>query len=210
MLPHNQNRTIKITLLLIALAIASHSCAAAQTPNPKSKIQNLESPPPAPGRMLVTGRVLDPQGKPVPGAMIMLHARNLALALPGSLRLQPIPIGKARADASGHFQLDAPRTSSSRYFANLGAVALASGYGAAWAELDVDAEEPTADITLRPEQIIHGRLLDLQGGPVPEVTVSVRSIAPSSRRIRPPVGNPSRAPRSGGARSTTSRPGPGR
>ncbi len=33
---------------------------------------------PAPGRMFVVGRVLDPTGKPVPGATIMVYARSLA------------------------------------------------------------------------------------------------------------------------------------
>ena len=35
------------------------------------------TPKPAPGRMFVVGRVLDPEGKPVPGAMIMVYARSL-------------------------------------------------------------------------------------------------------------------------------------
>ena len=39
------------------------------------------SPDPGPGRMFVVGRVLDPQGKPVPGATVVIHARNLALAV---------------------------------------------------------------------------------------------------------------------------------
>ena len=62
-----------------------------------------------------------------------------------------------------------------------GAVALAPGYGAGWVELDPDDDQPTADITLRPEQVIHGRLFDLQGRPVPDVTLSVASI----RRVLP-------------------------
>ena len=33
------------------------------------------NPKPAPGRMFVVGRVLDPQGKPVPGATVMASAR---------------------------------------------------------------------------------------------------------------------------------------
>jgi hypothetical protein len=47
-------------------------------------------------------------------------------------------------------------------------------------------DQPTANITLQPEQLIHGRLFDLQGRPVPDVTLTVASI----RRIgtRPPPG----------------------
>ncbi len=86
----------------------------------------------------------------------------------------PIPIGDARADGSGRFRIDAPRTSSARSD-DFGAVALAPGYGAGWVDLDPDDDQPGADITLRPEQVIHGRLFDLQGRPVPDVTLSVAS-----------------------------------
>ncbi len=147
------------------------TATAPQSSNPRSQVQNPKS-----GRMFVVGRVLDPQGKPVPDATIMVHARSLPLAsVPYTLHLGQVPIGDARADSSGRFRLDAPRTSSSHYEA-FGAVALAPGYGAGWVELDPDDEQPTADITLRPEQVIHGRLFDLQGKPVPNVTLSVSSI----------------------------------
>ena len=95
-----------------------------------------------------------------------------------------IPIGEARADGSGRFRIDAPRTSSSHNQA-FGAVALAPGHGVGWVELDPDDDQPTADISLRPEQVIHGRLFDLQGRPVPGVTLSVMSIRRDLRRRRP-------------------------
>jgi hypothetical protein len=142
-------------------------------PQPKSA-----NPDPGPARMTVTGRALDPEGKPVPNAVIVIHARNMARApSPDWLRRSLIPLGETRADGSGRFRLDAPRTSSSHYDADLGALALAPGYGAGWAELDVDDDSPAADISLRSEQIVLGRLLDLQGAPAAGVTVSVRSIS---------------------------------
>src|SRR6202034_4288796 len=82
---------------------------------------------PAPGRMFVVGRVLDPAGKPVPNATNLVYARNKALGNSPSLsRILPIPIGDARANGSGQFHLDAPRISSSRYD-TFGAVAIAPG-----------------------------------------------------------------------------------
>ena len=138
--------------------------AAAQQPAPPPDPEDANQKA-APGRMFVAGRVLDAQGRPVPGAMVMLLARNSGSPLPRQQRL--LPIGAAQADASGQFRIDAPRTSSSHFFNDLGAVALAPGFGAAWSVLDVDADEPAADITLRPEQIIRGRLLDLQGAARP-------------------------------------------
>jgi hypothetical protein len=152
-------------------AIDDEPRAPAASPQP-----TVESAAPAPGRMFVTGRVLDPQGKPVPNAMVAIHARNWGLGRNVLARSKLIPMGEARADGSGRFRIDAPRTSSSRYDADLGAVALAPGYGAGWAELDVDGDQPAVDIALRPEQVIEGRLFDLQGQPVSGVTVSVQSI----------------------------------
>ncbi len=124
----------------------------------------------APGRMFIAGRVLDPQGKPVPNASVMAYA---SVIMTGSV------IGQAKCDQSGVFRLEAPRTSSARNDA-LGAVAVAPGYGAGWVELDPAGDGLTADITLRPEQVIQGRLFDLQGRPAPNVAVSIYAI----RRVR--------------------------
>jgi hypothetical protein len=125
--------------------------------------------------MFVVGRVLDPNGKPVPNATTLVYARSKALGhTPSASRMEPVPIADARADGSGRFRIDAPRTSSSRYD-TFGAVAIAPGYGAGWIALDPDADEPTADITLRPEQVIQGRLFDLQGRPARGVTVTARA-----------------------------------
>jgi hypothetical protein len=132
---------------------------------------------PEPGRMVVTGRVLDLEGRPVPGAMAMVYA---SVKWPGrGDRLAPMwpsPIGRARSDGSGRFRIDAPRVSSARHY-NFGAVAIATGYGAGWVELDPDADRPTAEVRLRPEQVIRGRLFDVQGRPVPGVEVSVERMA---------------------------------
>ncbi len=142
-------------------------------------------PKPAPGRMFVVGRVLDPGGKPVPGATVAVYARSLAPGLAPSLAIRgPIPIGDARADALGRFRIDAPRTSSWHDEA-FGAVALAPGHGAGWVALDPDDDRPVADITLRPEQVVHGRLFDLQGRPAQGVTLSVASMA---RALPQPAG----------------------
>jgi len=131
---------------------------------------------PAPGRMLVTGRVLDPEGMPVSNATTMVFARFKEPGRGVSLEhMSPAPLGEAIGDRSGRFRLDAPRTASSRNDL-FGAVALAPGYGVGWVELDPDAEQPTAEITLRSEQIIQGRLFDIQGQPARKVKVTVSSI----------------------------------
>ena len=124
--------------------------------------------------MFVVGRVLDPKGKPVPGATVMVYARSLEPQRVPSMAAQ-VPLGDARSDASGRFRIDAPRTSSFHHD-NFGAVAIAPGYGLGWVELDPDDDQPAAVISLRPEQVINGRLFDVQEQSVQGVTLSVTSI----------------------------------
>ena len=47
-----------------------------------------------------------------------------------------------------------------------------------WVALNPDADQPAADITLQPEHVIHGRLFDVQGRPVPDVMISVSQLIP--------------------------------
>ena len=131
---------------------------------------------PASGRMLLVGRVLDPQGKPVPGAAVAAYAwGKFRHRAPGILPTSMVSIGDGSSDETGRFRLDAPRTSSSQY-ETVGAIAIAPGFGATWAELDPDAEKPTAEITLMPEQVIQGRLFDVQGRPAPLVEIGVSTL----------------------------------
>jgi len=169
----------------IALTLLSLAAVAAGPPLTAAKADDA-SQTPAPGRMFVVGRVLDPRGNPVPGATVMVHARNLTPGRASFLfasRVKLIPLGDARADGSGRFHIDAPRTSSTRH-EDFGAVAMAPGYGVGWVTLDPDDDQPTAEISLRPEQVIHRQLFDLQGRPVAGVRVSVSSIRSDAARAR--------------------------
>jgi RNA polymerase sigma factor (sigma-70 family) len=188
MLFHKLRFTLVTLLLLAAVATGAGYLTRSLASQDEPKRQPDAPPPqvaakpddttqrPAPGRMFVMGRVLDPQGKPVPNATTMVYA---AIKQPGSGGLvektQPSAIGQARSDDSGRFQVDAPRTSSARH-RKMGAVAIAPGYGAGWVELEPDADRPNADISLWPEQVIHGRLFDLIGQPVQGVEVRVQSV----------------------------------
>jgi RNA polymerase sigma factor (sigma-70 family) len=126
-----------------------------------------------PARMTAVGRVLDPQGKPVPDAVVMILVRSKFSDRP---LLSPT-VHQGTCDRSGHFQIELPRTNSAQHVALL-VTALAPGYGIGWAEMNADAERPAADINLRPEQIVRGRLFDLQGQPARGVALRVFSINP--------------------------------
>ncbi len=184
--------TRRVMLLVVALAFlgAAGAAYAMRSPTlqqePKSarakpeprlaaKPENTQQQPVS-GRMFIVGRVLDPEGKPVAGATVMAYAR---IPLPGHAdgrrTIDPVSIGHAQSDGAGKFRLDAARTSSSRND-DFGVVAFAPGFGAGWVALDADAEQPSADISVRREQLIDVRLFDLQGRPAQGVTVSVRAI----------------------------------
>ncbi len=131
---------------------------------------------PAVGRMTVSGRVLDPQGKPLPNASVMVYGapkQGGDGVRPGSSG--PAALGQANCDGSGRFLLDMPRISSATHHM-VGAAAVAPGYGVGWVGLDVDADLPATEITLRPEQVIEGRLFDINGQFAQGVRVSVEAI----------------------------------
>src|SRR5262249_10501048 len=97
-------------------------------------------------------------------------------------RRDPAAIAQGVSDEAGQFRIDAPRTSSARQSV-IGAVSTAPGFGFGWSALDPDDEAPTADVTLRRERVIEGRLLDLQGQPASDVEVSVVAmIMPAARQ----------------------------
>ena len=186
MLIHKLKLTALAVLTLGAVVagagVASHALAMKDEPREAASAASIfqseqsEIRNPAPGRMFVVGRVLDPSGKSVPDATVMVYA-SLKWAGRGDrlAQMSPSAIGRAGSDGSGRFRLDAPRTASSSHY-QIGAVAIAPGFGAGWAELDPDADQPAADITLRPEQVIQGRLFDVQGRPARGVAVSVESM----------------------------------
>ena len=188
----NKMRLVLLTLLVLGSTVTgagylAHSLAAKDEPNKAPAGQRpvtatLDTPKhAAPGRMFIVGRVLDPQGKPMPNATVMAYSAGRDSA-------QGV-IGQAQCGGSGLFRIDAPRSSSAR-MERIGAAALAPGYGVGWVELDPDVENPIANISLRPEQVVQGRLFDLQGRPVRAVIISVSAIrrilhqGPDKRRDR--------------------------
>ena len=124
----------------------------------------------------------------------------------------PYPSAMRAPTDRGGSTSTAPRTSSSRYD-TVGAVAIAPGYGVGCVELDPDADQPAADITLRREQVIHGRLFDVQGRPVPDVAISVSGVRPDARSAACDswlLHVPRATSLFGGRMPTTFRHGPGR
>ncbi len=176
-----------LTLVFLG-AVAGGARLVDQGPERQARKPDLRltAEKPAPGRMFVVGRVLDPDGKPVPHATAMVCTALKQPVHGDNFGNQLSSTGQAQSDVSGRFRLDAIRTSSATHDETV-AVAIAPGYGAGWVNLDPDADQPIADITLRPEQVIHGRVFDIQGRPVGGVRISVEAMG---RVLRDPEGDP--------------------
>ncbi len=138
-------------------------------------------------KMTVAGVVLDPAGKPVSGAAVAVFGFPRRGRWGGDYSGAHPVLGQTASDRAGRFRMDVPRTSSERFF-NVDVISGATGYGMGWRALDPDAESPEIEIRLRPEQPVHGRLVDLRGQPAAGIAVSVVQLAAKSDGERDGVG----------------------
>jgi RNA polymerase sigma factor (sigma-70 family) len=127
--------------------------------------------------MTVTGRVLNAGGKPVAGAWIAVLAQAVftnRLSGGGGLS-QHQYLGQGKADAQGRFRLVVARTSRERH-GTVTVLAGSPGHGFALVPLHPDAKEPKVEIRLPREQVLRGRLVDLQGKPAAGVRVQLTQV----------------------------------
>ena len=108
------------------------------------------------------GRVLDPAGNPVMRAAVELLGRARVVVTRGDWSSSEVLLGRGETDAEGRFRIDAARTSSVRYFF---VHALVKAPMLGWAEINPDAQQPAAEVRLQPEQVIRGKLVDVNGQP---------------------------------------------
>jgi RNA polymerase sigma factor (sigma-70 family) len=178
-------KLIAAAVLTLALAAAGagllpHRTPAAEEVGPPAPA-TAEKPtpptappiPPLPGetkKMTVTGRVLGPDGKPVAGAAVailawqVLHQSYQSSFEDAAWQRGTTP-GRTEADAEGKFRLTikvppGPPQPTMRVLAG------AKGLGIAWALLDPMAESAEVELRLPAEQVVRGRVVNLQGDPV--------------------------------------------
>ncbi len=117
---------------------------------------------------LLEGKVLGKDNKPLANASVAAVAW---FGLHGSVHLELLAAGET--DAKGHFRLGViwPSQVWSRPGGQADGqvllIAAAKGYGLDWQAVSVPSSD--LDIRLRPEQVITGRLIDLQGQPAAAV-----------------------------------------
>lgn len=124
-----------------------------------------------PGSAIVRGRVLDPNGKPVPGARLYL----MRLPKAEMKSNEDIDLSQqTQTDAKGCFRFELPR-SDTDFYRPLAILAAADGYGVDWSELARDGSDADLTLQLVEDQPIAGRILSTEGKPLAGVRVRVQS-----------------------------------
>ncbi len=167
------------SLLVAGAAVVAQQAATADpAPGQKPAAQTRETMPAAPAQPTqgkasqvdVRGKVVDPQGKPVPAARLLFDYFSADRTPDKTWAL-------SSSDGTFHFSLpkqeieEAAGLETPWKFTYI--MATAEGHGFAWAPL---RPETAGDVTLRlvPDDVpLQGRVLDLQGKPVANVTVRV-------------------------------------
>jgi RNA polymerase sigma factor (sigma-70 family) len=148
-----------------------------------SNLRRAVPGPSIPHRMTVTGRVLDPAGKPASGVPVDLIAAPRGPAAGTDVQRGAFKLlGQSTADNDGRFRIDAARASAARLL-NVYVLAGAAGTGSSFGctKVHPDVEQAAIEMHLRPEQVIRGRLVDLSGQPAAGVEVCfsrVQSVSP--------------------------------
>jgi RNA polymerase sigma factor (sigma-70 family) len=170
-------RIATAVLLAVGLVVAGagtllHQLPAAEQPpagNQSSEV-GKRKPEEKADRVEVTGRVLNPDGKPFAGARLYLRHRGAT---------GPDYPAQATSDADGRFTFAFKRSvldESSPYTGWFQVIAVADGYGPDWTYQEKPT--PRADLTLRlvEDRPIQGRVIDLNGKPIRGGTLRVESI----------------------------------
>ena len=120
---------------------------------------------------IVTGRLLDADGKPVAGGRIVVMAehwarfeRPLGVYWHNDLPLTFRVTGPVRTDSEGRFRVEAPVGPARPVWRTL-VHGAAEGHGLATVELAMGKSTQDVTIRLERESIIRGRLIDTQGQP---------------------------------------------
>jgi RNA polymerase sigma factor (sigma-70 family) len=167
---------VGLAVVLTAGAVGWYGFAAPAAEGPPAAAAS-KGPPAADEKKSrsVAGLVLNAEGKPIAGAAVVVQGwpRRPPRAADPETRMEVL--GRGKTDAGGTFRIEIPRTSSVDHW-SLAVLAGAVGHGLAVQEWSPDAERPEAVLRLEREQVIRGRLVDLQGAAAANVAVRVESV----------------------------------
>src|SRR5262249_53855176 len=138
-----------------------------------------------------SGRVLDPDGKPVAGAKLYLTLSWSYLKRPAA---SPV-YATTGSDGRFRFTLAHPRFGQEA----VAGLAPAPGYGPAWIDLKPGESKDELTLSLVKDDVpITGQILDLQGQPVPGATVQVLHIRAAAKEDLTPWREAAKAKTEGG------------
>ena len=135
--------------------------------------ETATSPNPDAGRITIHGSVIAPDGKPVPGARVVVVSKPQPRPEARVLREPEHSdvLGSATADANGRFRIELPQVAGQRDGLTL--FVGAKGWALTGKTLGDDIPSSDLMITIQPEGIIRGRIIDLQGQPISGVSLRV-------------------------------------
>jgi len=138
----------------------------------------VEKPHVAAEQLTVSGRVVDPDGKPVAGARLYsVDQKSAQVIFDGDIATTAR--GATGPDGRFRFEVaDPPNRIDTRRRDERRIIAAADGYGVGWAARRDGDQELT--IRLVKDQPLSGRVLDGEGRPVANAQVSVRSLLAST------------------------------
>ncbi len=131
-------------------------------------------------QMTVSGRVLGPNGKPVPEALVaLLTYQKDQRGMPTEENLQMDVLDQGKTDGEGkiHFKVArvAPPMNDLEILSGQ-LIASAEGYAVGLEGVDLNAERAEVVIRLKPERPLRGRFIDLQGAGIKGIQVRVAAV----------------------------------
>src|SRR5262245_46551718 len=121
-----------------------------------------------PDELKFSGRVVTPDGKPLPGAKITVMG-----AFDYSIHEWPAPkvLGTTNAEGAFEFSIDSKQFPGRFWWHSVRLVASAEGFGSAWTSISDNRLKDATLKLVRDDVHIQGRVVDLQGQPVAGATV---------------------------------------
>jgi RNA polymerase sigma factor (sigma-70 family) len=134
----------------------------AETAVPQTGPNSLETP----GKVTIRGRVLAPDGQPVPGAKIYRTSMYVSGLFSAPESATSGPDGRFEFAVGENERRQQPTV----------VAATAANYGVAWAEVPPEGRSDNLTLQLVDDQPITGQIVDLEGKPAPGATLQVLSV----------------------------------
>src|SRR5262249_19283798 len=164
-----------VTIVLVVSVLL----AVAVWPTPRAAQTTTPATPPVQAhieeqeRIAITGQVIGEDDKPLAAARVAVVASGNGPAASRDVSSIGFGVfGQTTADAEGKFRLTLSRSSLGEAIL----MARKDGYGVSQQALNVEVERHKVTIRLAREQVVRGRLLDLQGEPAAGVKLLVGHI----------------------------------